>query len=246
MHLYHMTENSTRNWPLKGALAVTLIELLFVIAIIGILAALLLTAISRSKQKALQIACVSNLHQVGIELQSFLANSHTYPSFFSPLKSEYPGYWYHQIQERGSKDAISDGLFHVNLKGVWHCPANDTSPFSYGYNTSGVRFQWGPTNSLGLQRSFPHDSDYSQIAPIRESEVTAPAEMMAIGDTLGGALTFDRLDGNATARHQGKDNVLFCDGHVESPTIDFLFVNSSDAALVRWNRDHQSHRDQLP
>jgi prepilin-type processing-associated H-X9-DG protein len=46
-------------------------------------------------------------------------------------------------------------------------------------------------------------------------------------------------------RHQGRLNVLFCDGHVESPTLQLLFVDASDAALVRWNRDHQPHREQL-
>jgi prepilin-type processing-associated H-X9-DG protein len=46
-------------------------------------------------------------------------------------------------------------------------------------------------------------------------------------------------------RHRGKANVVFCDGHVESPTLKFLFEDTSDAALVRWNRDHLPHRDRL-
>jgi prepilin-type processing-associated H-X9-DG protein len=49
----------------------------------------------------------------------------------------------------------------------------------------------------------------------------------------------------ACSRHQGKANVVFCDGHVESPTLEFLFEDTSDAALVRWNRDHLPHREKL-
>ena len=91
------------------------------------------------------------------------------------------------------------------------------------------------------------------IIPIRESEVADPADMMAIGDSLDGWQIFMRVNdinllvgsGNGLTRHQGKVNVLLCDGHVESPKIKFVLEDTSDQALVRWNRDHQPHRDRL-
>ncbi len=76
--------------------------------------------------------------------------------------------------------------------------------------------------------------------------------MMAIGDCFEANAMLMRRNlswledfGNTLTRHQGKANVVFCDGHVESPTLNFLFVDTNSAALVRWNRDHQPHPEKL-
>jgi prepilin-type processing-associated H-X9-DG protein/prepilin-type N-terminal cleavage/methylation domain-containing protein len=253
-----------RMWPLQqtGAKAFTLVELLMVIAVIAILAVSLLPAISRGKAKAHQIRCVGNLHQLGLGLQNFLMENHAYPSIIGPTNSENPGFWISQLASGGF--GTTKPLSNVFNQGVWLCPSaphymqppnNDVEFCSYGYNVYGVRWPSDHTNALGLHGSFVPGATFIKgfpgFAPVRESEVTSPADMMAIGDSIAGALTFDRLDRGffdryrtaATVRHQGRINVLFCDGHVASLAIGFVFTNASDVSLVRWNRDHQAHRD---
>ncbi len=132
-------------------------------------------------------------------------------------------------------------------------------PSSYGYNDD--RFARGGvldySNKFGLQGhyvpnfSLPKSSQLVEASfrPVEESEVAEPSDTMAIGDCFSGNALLERKpietftgDGNILGRHREKANVVFCDGHVESPTLRFLFEDETDAALRRWNRDHQPHR----
>jgi prepilin-type processing-associated H-X9-DG protein/prepilin-type N-terminal cleavage/methylation domain-containing protein len=255
--------------------ALTLVELLVVIAVIAILAALLLPAVSSAKARAQRIQCANNVRQIGLGLRGVVTDNNAYPLFTDPTQG---GGWMVPIQRRelaaeNSTNRISSRQWLQ--QGVWKCPtAIRPSAFpeskgylSYGYNAYGMTLSTD-TNSLGLGGHRVWDPPRNPNGPdtpapsVTESEVINPAEMMAIGDSFygdnniinDGRLAIGRTRGlrdefgstkRSHTRHQGKANVVFCDGHVESPTLKFLFEDTSDAALVRWNRDHLPHREKL-
>jgi prepilin-type processing-associated H-X9-DG protein len=102
--------------------------------------------------------------------------------------------------------------------------------------------------------------------PLPETEVTNPSDMMAIADGFAGFGNGVIADGQgwlcrrsvvkgvegstqstrrSNNRHQRKTDVVFCDGHAESPSLKSMFEDTYDSGLRRWNRDHSPHRDQL-
>jgi|ERR1051326_188463 prepilin-type N-terminal cleavage/methylation domain-containing protein len=55
--------------------AFTLLELLVVMAVIGVLTATIVPALSKAKQRSIQTGCLSNLKQVGIALQLYVSDN---------------------------------------------------------------------------------------------------------------------------------------------------------------------------
>ncbi len=108
----------------------TLIELLVVITIIGMLAALLLPALSGARESARRITCVNNQKNLGVAVINFEGR-----------KGRYPG-WREQI---GSLDEpMSASWLFVLL------PDLDRNDLYRPYSRGGARFGQVPTQSLDL------------------------------------------------------------------------------------------------
>jgi prepilin-type N-terminal cleavage/methylation domain-containing protein len=80
--------------------AFTLLELLVVMAIIALLAALLLTAVSHAKATAQAIACRSNLKQWGVATLFYVANHNDFlPKNGSSSGNSTTNGWYNELPE---------------------------------------------------------------------------------------------------------------------------------------------------
>ena len=65
--------------PASAAKAFTLVEVLVVMGIIGVLAALLVPALSRGNAQAQSAACKNRLRQIGLGLQMYVQDNGCYP-----------------------------------------------------------------------------------------------------------------------------------------------------------------------
>lgn len=185
--------------PIRRAFAFSLVELLVVIALIAILAALLLPALSQAKERGKRAACVSNLRQIGLATQLYADETKSYPPAWVDSTSR----WMDLLKAQLPK-----------ASGVYLCPSDpkriavtwDTNIFlSYGVNT----FRFG-----GQDACFWY--------PVKATRVSQPSTTIIYADCTpgkyycGGGSSFTNPVVDVDYRHPKRSFVAaYCDGHVE-------------------------------
>jgi prepilin-type N-terminal cleavage/methylation domain-containing protein len=220
----------------------TLIELLVVIAVIATLAALLFPVFARSREKARQAVCLSNLKQIGSAMMMYVQDyDETYPGGSPGSDFWVPG-------PEGSWEKIPTSVAavlqpYVKSRQVFFCPTNPTGDSPWGHwDPRFVRLSYVYHYGISEGWSWP---DYprgklsGRRRPLSQPEVDKPALLQMVMDQF--------IDVHSTVGRSGKErkwadrpeearwNIGYADGHAKFTRFVDHWVPREKGPWV-WNQ----------
>jgi len=201
----------------------TLIELLVVIAIISVLAAILFPVFAKTRAKAREIACVSNLRQVGLSISMYAQDyDGVYPYALDPADKFTPQIW--NAFPAFQADFPNMLMIHqalqpyVKSKELFHCPGDtgfDREDFTgLEIDPTGTPRNANPTSFQKFGTSYYYRTEIA-LRHAGDATFQFPSAVNVIFDGAG------KWHGSAfpiVCRY----NVVFADGHTKSQSYDQL------------------------
>jgi|DewCreStandDraft_4_1066084.scaffolds.fasta_scaffold85680_2 prepilin-type N-terminal cleavage/methylation domain-containing protein/prepilin-type processing-associated H-X9-DG protein len=232
--------------PWRRRLAFTLIELLVVIAIIAILAAMLLPALARAKEKAKGVNCLNNMKQIGLSYRMYADDNSgcLVPLWVRSGTAGWNSWTYdpasfivHNPDLLWWQDNLRMGGYARSQK-IFNCPSLVGAA---GQSGGGSR---STNNALGIGMNHPEVGITFQETtlrrPLKESRVAKPSELIVFADAGAVTLASKDLDPDSWVPDRAYDAVLsdYWGGGISyfRVPIDVRFDQGDGRSLPRHSR----------